>query len=80
MKNKLLFIIFIILPVFVYSQSTYTSNYGYSIEIPGNFTKRDAIGKNVDLSISDNLGNAFVIVVKKIIQKFLLTIFPKLLV
>ncbi len=69
MKYKLLIVLFVIFPVITYCQSIYYSKYGYTIEIPTNFTQKEAIGKNVDLNISDNLGNAFVIVVKKVIPE-----------
>jgi len=66
MKSKLLLVLFVIFPVITYCQSIYSSKYGYTLEILANFNKKEAIWEIVDLKISDDLGSAFVVVVKKV--------------
>ena len=68
MRLKITVLIFILNFIYggIHCQTIFKSNKGYTIEIPKGYTKKEGIGKNVDLKIIDNSGNTIVVVVKKL--------------
>lgn len=49
-----------------FAQIHTSDKYGYQIEIPSDYESQKTVGKNVDLTIADKLGNSIVIVIKRL--------------